>query len=398
MARYLIVEADGGSRGNPGPAAYGTIVRDGITGLELIAAGQYLGEVTNNVAEYQGTIAGLTWAKELDPNAEVEVRLDSKLVVEQMSGRWKIKHADMRSLALRARAIFPDAQVRYVWVPRERNAAADAVVNEVLDAVMLGRDGAVLRRNAIVDSGAVEHLASMDVVGAAAEHPAHPVTRLAGWNPEVGSPTTLVAVRHGATAYSIEKRFSGLGGADMPLNELGIAQAHAVAKELVARGGADVLVSSPLLRTRQTSAIIGEAIQRPVEIIDDFAECSFGQWDGLTFDQVQQQWPDELSAWLNSARVAPPSGESFDQINDRVNRAREWVIARHGGKRVIVVAHVTPIKLMVTHTIAAPLTSLFRMELSPCSITTLTWFADGNASVFGFSESAHIRDLHVPGV
>ena len=84
MARRLIVEADGGSRGNPGPAASGTVVRDADTGQVLAELAEFLDVVTNNVAEYSGAIAGLKFAHDLDPEAEVEVRLDSKLVVEQM--------------------------------------------------------------------------------------------------------------------------------------------------------------------------------------------------------------------------------------------------------------------------------------------------------------------------
>lgn len=99
MARSLIVEADGGSRGNPGPAAYGTVVRDGASGEVLVEIGEYIGSATNNVAEYRGAIAGLAKAREIDADARVEVRLDSKLVVEQMSGRWQVKHPDMRELA-----------------------------------------------------------------------------------------------------------------------------------------------------------------------------------------------------------------------------------------------------------------------------------------------------------
>jgi ribonuclease HI len=138
-ARRLVVEADGGSRGNPGPAAYGALVRDPQTGLVLAEDAKYLGETTNNVAEYSGLVAGLTMAKAIDPGAQVEARMDSKLVVEQMSGRWKIKHDDMRRLALQARAIFPRDQVTYQWVPRAENSAADRLANLAMDAAARGR-------------------------------------------------------------------------------------------------------------------------------------------------------------------------------------------------------------------------------------------------------------------
>jgi ribonuclease H / adenosylcobalamin/alpha-ribazole phosphatase len=139
VTRRLVVEADGGSRGNPGPAAYGAVVRDAETGAVLAERAQYLGVTTNNVAEYSGLIAGLTAAREIDPDALVEIRLDSKLVVEQMTGRWRIKHEDMRRLALEARAILPASQLTYQWVPRSENAAADRLANAAMDAAAQGR-------------------------------------------------------------------------------------------------------------------------------------------------------------------------------------------------------------------------------------------------------------------
>jgi ribonuclease H / adenosylcobalamin/alpha-ribazole phosphatase len=128
----LIVEADGGARGNPGPAAYGAVVRDAETAEVLAAEGLPIGHATNNVAEYRGLIAGLEMVRELDPRAAVEVRMDSKLVIEQMAGRWKVKHADMKVLALQAARLRPPA-VTWTWVPRELNKAADALVNRALD-------------------------------------------------------------------------------------------------------------------------------------------------------------------------------------------------------------------------------------------------------------------------
>ncbi|MFF9025876.1 bifunctional RNase H/acid phosphatase [Streptomyces eurythermus] len=132
--REFIVEADGGSRGNPGPAGYGAVVRDVATGETLAEAAEYLGTATNNVAEYRGLLAGLRAAHALDPGARVRVRMDSKLVVEQMSGRWKIKHPDMKPLAMEARSVFPPDQVTYEWIPRERNKQADRLANEAMDA------------------------------------------------------------------------------------------------------------------------------------------------------------------------------------------------------------------------------------------------------------------------
>ena len=143
--RRLVVEADGGSRGNPGPAAYGALVRDADTGETLMAEGLAIGETTNNVAEYSGLIAGLEMARLIDPDAAVEVRMDSKLVVEQMAGRWKIKHPSMKPLALRASALRP-ARVSWTWVPRAENKRADALVNAALDGAPLTREEPVPAR------------------------------------------------------------------------------------------------------------------------------------------------------------------------------------------------------------------------------------------------------------
>ncbi|MFJ5727897.1 bifunctional RNase H/acid phosphatase [Streptomyces paradoxus] len=132
--REFIVEADGGSRGNPGPAGYGAVVSDAATGETMRETAEYIGVATNNVAEYRGLLAGLLAARELDPTATVHVRMDSKLVIEQMSGRWKIKHPDMKPLATQAARVFPPGQVTYEWMPRSQNKHADRLANEAMDA------------------------------------------------------------------------------------------------------------------------------------------------------------------------------------------------------------------------------------------------------------------------
>lgn len=390
--RSLIVEADGGSRGNPGPAAFGAVVLDSHTGAVLIEIAEYIGEASNNVAEYQGAIAGLTAAKNIDPDAEVEVRLDAKLVVEQMSGRWKIKHPDMQKLALKVRDIFPADQVTYTWVPRSSNTRADALVNEVLDSA-LGNGHATIRREiADVD----------DVVGSAEEDYAHavlaehrPANQMIGWV-DIGEPTLTLLARHGATQYSLEKKFSGSTGVDVPLAPLGLNQAEALGFELAQRGGIDVIVSSPLRRAQQTAEIVGQAIGMSYEVNEDLTECDFGLWDGHTFADVQRTWPEEMSEWLANTNIAPPEGESLDQCARRIDAAHRDVLKTYYGKTVLIVAHVTPIKVLVAKALGAPINVVFRMELAPCSLTTLSWYPDGNASMFGFSDAAHLRDVPSP--
>lgn len=393
MTSY-IVEADGGSRGNPGPAAYGAVVVDAETGRVLLEMAEYIGEATNNVAEYRGAMAGLSAVRDLDPGAKVEVRLDSKLVVEQMSGRWKIKHPDMRELALKARSILPPDQVTFVWVPRATNARADGLVNEVLDSAL--QDGAAaIRRESLEDL-------AEDVLGEAEEAHAQalleekrPPNQLIGWV-DIGKPTITLLARHGATQYSLEKKFSGSGGVDVPLAPLGQTQADALAFELSVRGGIDRIVASPLLRAQQTAEIVGKALQLPFDVEEDLRECDFGLWDGHTFADVQKRWPDEVGDWLVSSDVPPPGGESLDQCASRIDDARRRIIATYPGETVLIVAHVTPIKVLVTKALGASIETIYRMELAPCSLTTLAWYPDGNASMFGFSDIAHLRDVPSP--
>lgn len=133
MSRRLVVEADGGSRGNPGVSAGGAVVVDPGTGAILAEVGVYMGVATNNVAEYAGMIAGIEAAYDIDPTAALVVRMDSRLVVEQMSGRWRIAHPDMQAQARRAASVIEGRDVVFEWVPRLENSRADAAANEAMD-------------------------------------------------------------------------------------------------------------------------------------------------------------------------------------------------------------------------------------------------------------------------
>jgi probable phosphoglycerate mutase len=376
VSRY-VVEADGGSRGNPGPAAYGTVVKD-ASGAVLREIAEHIGTASNNVAEYRGLIAGLEAVRELDPTASVEARLDSKLIVEQMSGRWKVKHPDMRELALRARDVLPPANVTYVWVPRERNKHADRLANEALDAAARGEDWSP------ADSTA--ELRAQDADAAAAV----PKARLVGWDRDLGTPTTTVLLRHGETEHTVEKRFSGSGGHDPELSAEGLQQASAVAERLAHDGGVDAVVSSPMRRTRQTADAVAGALGLEVREVDGFRECAFGEWEGLTFAEVQEGWPEQLAGWLGDPTAEPPGGESFTDVRRRVTRARSQLLARHPRQTVLVVTHVTPTKVLVADAVGAPLSALYRMELSPATLTEIQWFESGQASLRRFNDAAHL--------
>lgn len=381
MARRFVVEADGGSRGNPGPAGYGAVVLDPETGETLAEAAEYIGTATNNVAEYKGLIAGLRAARALDPEAEVEVRMDSKLVIEQMSGRWKVKHPGMRPLAAEARGIFPPAQLSYEWIPRERNKHADRLANEAMDA---GKRGEQWRPTA------VEALETPAVPAEAAA----PAVAPPGWAApaDLGAPATFVLLRHGETALTPEKRFSGTGGSDPELSPVGRRQAELVATALAARGTIQAVVSSPLRRCVGTAEAVAARLGLDVHIEEGLRETDFGAWEGLTFAEVRERHPDDLQAWLGSSKAAPTGGgESFAAVARRVAVTRDQLVARYAGRTVLLVTHVTPIKTLVRLALGAPPEALFRMEISAASLSALAYYADGNASLRLLNDTTHLR-------
>lgn len=193
--RYL-VNTDGGSRGNPGPAGYGYVVRD-ETGTIVYERAGWLGTATNNVAEYMAVVDALTRIAETDPQAHVTVRADSKLVVQQLSGAWKIKNSDLQALALRAKRALPATQVTYAWVPRAENADADRLANLAMDE---RRD---VERGRLGGTGATEtggpRGAGAEAPGDAndATQPSAPVKASPAPSHD-GDPTVLVVVAVGA--------------------------------------------------------------------------------------------------------------------------------------------------------------------------------------------------------
>ena len=372
MSPRFIVEADGGSRGNPGPAGYGALVRDAETGRVLAERAASVGRATNNVAEYGGLVAGLQAALDLDASAEVEVRMDSKLVVEQMSGRWKIKHPDMQQLALQARQIARKlGDVRYTWVPRAQNGAADALANSAMDGRPIHRDAAA------------EPSVAEDDVQPTAEAQSHPPT-----SPGQLVTTVTHLLRHGQTEHTPERRFSGRN--DLPLSRTGRAEAEA-AGERAAQLGIDVVVASPLRRTRETAELVAGRLGLPVEFDDDLVELDFGDLEGLTFDEARARHPLAVRRFMADVTVSAPGGESVADVAARVERARQRVLTRHAGRTVLVVSHVTPIKLVLAAGLGVGHDVVHRVFLEAASMCTVAWSSDGRSSVRLVNDTAHLR-------
>ena len=207
--------------------------------------------------------------------------------------------------------------------------------------------------------------------------------------PARGEPTVTLLLRHGQTPMSAQKRYAGRS--DVPLTDLGVQQAVAAAKRL-ASAGLDAIVASPLLRAVQTAGEVAAATGVPVVTDAGFRETDFGAWEGLTFAEVRDGWPDELNRWLADPAAAPPGGESLAAVGERVTAALHRVLSARERQTVVIVSHVTPIKTLVAAALLAPPPALYRMHLDVAALSRIDWYADGPAVLRSFNDTSHLAD------
>ncbi len=427
MPRSLLIEADGGSRGNPGIAGYGAVVIEGHTGRVLAQRAAPLGKESNNVAEYSGLIAGLQAVLDLDlaADASINARMDSKLVVEQMAGRWKIKHVDMRRLAIEARDLvrqieWAGGSVDYTWIPRELNAVADALSNK-------GMDGEHIRIDSVDDAPAVKP-ATPPSEGAkrnaADTNPAKPApaaakattptlgrapafgdartpdpvvaSAFAGHPPTLTDPVRIVLVRHGVTDFTLASKLDGRGGADPGLHDLGLAQAAAAAqavKEFVAGHGDGPVsvVTSSLSRAMQTGGAIGETLGVTPSVDNDWDEQNFGDWDGRVLRDLAKTAYDDLLLLRADADYARPGGETHNQLAARVGDA--WGRAIKMGGTVVIASHRKPLMCVLSHVLGIDHERVWSIATAPCSLTSIEVWPDGGVSVAFINDTHHLSHL-----
>jgi broad specificity phosphatase PhoE len=205
--------------------------------------------------------------------------------------------------------------------------------------------------------------------------------------PAQGEPTVTLLLRHGQTPLSVQKRYAGRS--DVPLTEVGVGQAAAAAKRL-ASAGIGLIVTSPLLRAARTAQEVAEVTGAPVLTDEGFRETDFGAWEGLTFAEVRQRWPAEMTAWLADPAVAPPGGESLAEVSARVTEALHRVLAGRERQTILIVSHVTPIKTLVAAALLAPPAALYRMHLDVAALCEIDWYADGPAVLRSFNDTGHL--------
>lgn len=367
----VVIEADGGARGNPGPAGYGSVVLDS-TGQQVLAE-RYggLGHTTNNVAEYTGLIEGLRAAVELGATSAT-VRMDSKLVVEQMSGRWKIKQPHLQPLALEASKLAREiGDVRYEWIGRAFNQRADRLANLAMDEQAGKPPGKKAAARTETTAQTAPPATWLGASGTAA--------------------TRLLLVRHGQTDLSAQRRYSGRG--DPALTDLGERQAAAVAKRLSSTPDVAAVITSPLQRARRTAEHVAGPLGLRPRVHEGLIETDFGAWEGMTFADARERDPDLHGRWITDTSTASPGGESMDQVHERVGEALGEILAEHGGSTLVLVSHVTPIKSVLRTALAAGPTILYRLHLDLASVSEATFYPDGLASVRLFNDISHLDGL-----
>lgn len=390
----LIVEADGGSRGNPGVAGYGALVRSASDGRLLAERAAPIGKASNNVAEYSGLIAGLEAAASIDVAADLEVRMDSKLVIEQMSGRWKIKHEDMKRLASQARELVrarekAGSKVVFTWVPRAENKAADALSND-------GMDGRTIDRRHTPSQEPADGTAPGNDETRTAE-PGEPTStgRLRPQQaPDLSTrPARIVLIRHGITESTAAGLLDGRGGTDATLTPEGARQAHAVGAAVTGFLGAGPvrLVTSSLARARQTGSAVGAALGINPEADPRWDEQAFGDWEGCTVAEVCDEDAAAYARLRREDDYARPGGESREELRARVLAAYEELVAQslEDGRPVVVVSHRAAMLIVLEHTLG--LGTPWSLALSPASMTSLRVWADGGLSVDFINDTSHLR-------
>lgn len=370
----LIIEADGGSRGNPGLSGAGAVVIDAASGNILREISEAVGIATNNVAEYSAVIFALEAAFEIDPAAEIVVRMDSKLVVEQMSGRWKIKHPDMLALGAKVQQLISGKNVEFVWIPREQNVLADALANKAMDGEPAPTAAA----------GEFNHVAPSSIRAPQSA---------------VAEATTLIMVRHGRTPLTESRKISGGDGENPDLSELGNKDAAEVALELSRVGSSGafsflakpvVVIHSPVKRAAQTASKIAQKLGAELVELADLREIGFGDWDGLTNEELFVGHETQYQAWRGSYDVAPPNGESLKDFDVRVNRSLDFILDKFSGKTVVVVAHVMPIRGLLRIANDASVAGYWRVDLGPASISIARFWGREGAELVCVNSTSHL--------
>jgi len=200
----------------------------------------------------------------------------------------------------------------------------------------------------------------------------------------------LLLARHGQSVSNAVRRFQGVQ--DVPLSELGRRQAEALARALRSRRIAAVY-SSPLQRARHTAELVAAAVQAPLRSVDDLRELSLGEWEGCTVEEVEARPGNPYACWVRDpVGSLPPGGEPLADVQGRVVRALADIERAHpNGDDVLVVCHGGVISAYLAHCLGLPLSSIWRLTVSNCSITELA-----PPRLLSMNVTTHLTGIAVP--
>lgn len=370
----LLIQADGASKGNPGPASYGVAIywSDGTLASEIYEA---IGIATNNQAEYRAVLAGLEAASKLlaetpDPKV-LHIQMDSKLVIEQLSGRWKIKNSELQQLAIQAQRLLQNFEVKLEWIPRELNSTADALANRALSdtakpAEAPSQISLIQPRSVRAPRQSIE-------------------------------PTVIWAIRHGHTKLTEIGLISG-GGTDPALSEFGQLEAERVATEIERLAKLfdlplpEHLWHSPQKRAEQTSARISGDLAIPKRVVSDLREIEFGEWEGASMEALSGISITEIEQWRGSLEHRPPQGESVRDLERRVRITLDQILATENSS-VAVVAHMMPLRAIYRLATGAAESAHWGVSFVPASVSVYRFFGINYAEVFAVNSTAHLEAL-----
>lgn len=366
----IFLYADGASRGNPGPAAYGVHICDD-SGNTLADLGEALGIATNNQAEYSAVIAGLRYLSQTSYRS-VTIRMDSKLVVEQLAGNWKINNPQLRELADQAKELLRDFEHQLEWIPRDQNFKADANANLALD-----------EGNFSSTAAAELELASVQPRSIRAPR-------------QYVEPTTIIVVRHGHTENTERNLVSGGDGTDPVLSPLGEREAAGAAAEIpklveiFSLPAPAMVFHSPMVRTTQTAQAIARALEIDMQADERLREIGFGDWEMMDLAVLETDSLDLVARWRGSLTVAPPAGESVNQMKDRVWQSLSEIIEDFRGSCAVISTHMMPTRAIAAAALRGSESIYWNLNTSPGGISVYRFFGIEYAEIFALNYCAHL--------
>lgn len=371
----LLIQADGASKGNPGPASYGAVILlpDGEIYREVYDS---IGVATNNQAEYRAILAALEVAGELaqdNPNyRRLHIQMDSKLVIEQLSGRWKIKNSELQSLAIQAQRLLSSFDATFEWIPRERNTHADALANKAFHR---------------------EHESGASTFRFDTFSPKLTQPKSIRSPRRSEKPVVVWAVRHGHTSMTESSLISG-GGVDPALSEFGRGEAALVSSEisrlatLFGLPTPNQIWHSPQLRATETARAISKKLRLPLHQKSDLREIEFGDWEGISMDSLFGTSSSEIEAWRGSMDFRPPGGESVADLEMRVSSVLNDAL--RSDTSICLVAHMMPMRAIYRIATAASDSAHWSLNFLPASVSVYRFFGSEFAETFAVNSTGHL--------